>query len=97
MKLILNTFSYMFLLRNQINKPNNEAVVITQASEKKTTIYPEEINIVNDDEVITYVRANKSAEVVPAKTEMELLPFGKEQEDRMLTEEYYVIQEYHQN
>lgn len=50
-------------LNSQIHKPINEAVVVTEVSEKNQNIYPEEINIVSDKEVITYVRADKKVEV----------------------------------
>lgn len=76
------------ILNNQINKPNNEAVVISQASEKKTTIYPEEINIVNNDEIVTYIRADKKDKIV-SKEEIELIPFGKNQQEELTSRGYF--------
>jgi hypothetical protein len=77
------------VLEKQLQNTKNEVVVTTVKKEKATEYYPEEINLVNNDEVITYVRANKSTEVVPAKTEMKLLPFGKEQEDKLTQSGHY--------
>ena len=86
---ILSEKEVDIVLEKQLQNTKNEVVVTTVKKEKTAVYYPEEINIVNDDEVITYVRTNKSTEVVPAKTEMELLPFGKEQEDKLTQSGYY--------
>jgi len=77
------------VLEKQLQNTKNEVVITAVKEKKAATYYPEEINIVNDDEVITYVNANKSAEVVPAKTEIKLLPFGKEQEDKLTQSGHY--------
>jgi hypothetical protein len=72
-----------------LNKPINEAVVITSTSEKKPTIYPEEISLMNNDEVITYVRADKKDKTIVVKEEVELLPFGKEHENQLIQSGHY--------
>lgn len=76
------------ILDNQINKPNTKAVVISEVSEKKTTIYPEEINILNENEVVTYVRTDKKSKIV-AKEEIELIPFGHEQQEQLTQSGFY--------
>lgn len=76
------------ILDNQINKPNNKAVVISEATEKKTTVYPEEISIVNNDEVVTYVRADKKDKAA-AKEQIELIPFGHNQEEELTSRGYF--------
>ena len=71
------------ILDNQINKPNNEAVV-TNAK----PILPNEISIVNNDEIVTYVRADKKDKVA-AKEQIELIPFGKNQEEELTAKGHY--------
>ena len=71
------------ILDNQINKPNNEAVV-TNAK----PILPNEISIVNNDEIVTYVRADKKDKVA-AKEQIELMPFGKNQEEELTSRGYF--------
>ena len=85
---IISTEEAGVILNNQINKPNNEAVKISEATEKKTTVYPEEINILNDDEIVTYVRAYEKDKIV-VKEEIELIPFGKEQEEKLTQSGFY--------
>lgn len=71
------------ILDNQINKPNNEAFV-TNAK----PILPNEISIVNNDEIVTYVRADKKDKVA-AKEQIELMPFGKNQEEELTSRGYF--------
>uniref|UniRef100_UPI004049A2B4 hypothetical protein n=1 Tax=Flavobacterium sp. TaxID=239 RepID=UPI004049A2B4 len=86
---IINNEEADAVLVKQIQNTNNE-IVITSVQEKKAAVYyPEEINIVNNDEVITYVRSNKKAEVTLAKEKLELLPFGKEQEEKLTQNGHY--------
>jgi hypothetical protein len=70
------------ILDNQINKPNNEAVV-TNAK----PILPNEISIVNNDEIVTYVRADKKDKVA-VKEQIELIPFGKNHEEELTSRGY---------
>jgi hypothetical protein len=84
---ILNTKEADVVLEKQLQNTKNEVVSNAVKEEKAAVYYPEEINIVNDDEVITYVRADKKAEVV--KTTIELLPFGKEHEDKLTQSGHY--------
>lgn len=76
------------ILDNQINKPSSETVVTTNPIKKKTTIYPEEINILNDDEIVTYVRADKKDKVA-VKEQIELIPFGKNHEEELTSRGYF--------
>ncbi|WP_320815160.1 hypothetical protein [Flavobacterium sp.] len=76
------------ILDNQINKPASETVVATSPIKKKATIYPEEINIVNNDEIVTYIRADKKDKVV-SKEEIELIPFGKNQQEELTSRGYF--------
>jgi hypothetical protein len=84
---ILNTKEADIVLEKQLQNTKNEVVSNAVKEEKVAVYYPEEINIVNEDEVITYVRADKKAEVVATKAE--LLPFGKEQEEQLTQSGYY--------
>ncbi|MFT6638285.1 MAG: hypothetical protein ACJAYP_000854 [Flavobacterium sp.] len=76
------------ILDNQINKPSSETVVTTNPIKKKTTVYPEEINILNDDEIVTYVRADKKDKTA-VKEQIELIPFGKNQEEELTSRGYF--------
>lgn len=71
------------IIDNQINKLNNEAVV-TNAK----PILPNEISIVNNDEIVTYVRADKKDKIA-AKEQIELIPFGKNQEEELTSRGYF--------
>ena len=78
------------ILDKQINKPKNEAVVISKTTEKKTTIYPEEISLMNNDEVVTYVRADKKDKsAIVKEEEIELLSFGKDRENQLIQNGHY--------
>ena len=68
---------------NQINKPNKEAVV-TNAK----PILPNEISIVNNDEIVTYVRTEKKDKTA-VKEQIELMPFGKNQEEELTSRGYF--------
>ncbi len=76
------------ILDHQINKSNSETVVATNPIKKQAIIYPEEINILNDDEIVTYVRADKKDKIV-IKEEIELVPFGKNQEEELTAKGHY--------
>jgi len=80
---IISTEEAGVILNNQINKANNEAVV-TNAK----PILPNEISIVNNDEIVTYVRTEKKDKTV-AKEQIELIPFGKNQEEELTSRGYF--------
>ena len=71
------------ILNNQINKPNNEAVVTNTKP-----ILPNEISIVNNDEIVTYVRTEKKDKTA-VKEQIELMPFGKNQEEELTSRGYF--------
>lgn len=85
---IINSDEVDVILDNQLNKPSSETVVVTKMSEKKVTVYPEEINILNDDEIVTYVRANKKEKTI-VKENVELISFEKNQQDANPSRGYF--------